>query len=153
MITNWYSTNIDQDYLSQRLRTAYALWISVSSPGKLPSLDQIRSSSLYEDLSPYVAITEDRGDGNLRNVVFLAAGSKVVELFGADPTARRLDEVLTASGQSLGEELFDVLRDERKPVHLKVSGSPVVSKDLEAIVMPLLHDDAAKALTLLVYEF
>ncbi len=153
MIINWYSTNIDLGNLSQRLRTAYALWISVIEPGELPSLEQIQSSSFYEDLSPYIALTENQGDAKLPKLVRLAAGSKVVELFGADLAAQRLDEVLTEPGQSLAEELFDELRDERKPIHFSVSGSPDISKDVEAIVMPLLHDDAAMELALFVYDF
>ena len=153
MITNWYSTNIDLDYLSQRLRAAYALWVSASSPSKLPSLDQIQSSSVYEDLSPYIAMVEDQGDADHRTFVFSAAGSKVIELFGVDLTARRIDEVFTESGQSLAEEIFAVLRNERKPVLLSVSGSSVVSKDIEVIAMPLLRVDAATELALLVYDF
>ena len=153
MIINWYSTNIDLGKLSQRLRTAYALWVSVHNPGNLPSLTQIQSSSLYEDLSPYIALDENQGDAKLPKLVRLAAGSKVVELFGANLAAQRLDEVLAESGQTLAEEVFDELRNERKPVHFGVSGSPVISKDVEGIVMPLLHDDEAKELALLVYDF
>ncbi len=129
------------------------MWISVRSPGELPSLEQIQSSGLYEELSPYIALTENQGDAELPKLVRLAAGSKVVELYGADLVARRLDEVLPESGQSLAEEIFDELRDERKPVHFSVSGSPVISKDVEAIVIPLLHDDAAMELALFVYDF
>ena len=153
MIINWYSTNIDLGNLSQRLRTAYALWVSVCNPDNLPSLEQIQSSSLYEDLAPYIALDENQSDAKLSKLVRLAAGSKVVELYGTDLKAQRLDKVLTESGQLLAEEIFEELRNERKPVHFSVSGSPVISKDVEAIVMPLLHDDAAMELALLVYDF
>ncbi len=152
MIINWYSTHIDLGNLSQRLRTAYALWVSVIDPGNLPNLKQIQSSSFYEDLSPYIALTENQGDAELPKLVRLSAGSKVVELYGADLTGQRLDEVLTDSGQLLAEEIFDELRNQRKPVHFSVSGSPNLSKDVEAIVMPLLHDDAAMELALFVYD-
>ena len=153
MIINWYSTNIDPSKLSQRLRNAYALWVSVSGPGIFPSLEQIQSSGLYEDLSPYIAITENQGDAEHPKLVFLSVGSKVVELYGTDVSDQPLEEVLMESGQSLAEEIFDDLRNERKPVHFSVSGSPVISTDAEAVVIPLAHDDAAKELALLVYDF
>ena len=110
MIINWHSTNIDLSKLSQRLRNAYALWVSVSGPGNLPSLKQVQSSSFYEELSPYMALSENQGDANLPKLVRLVAGSKVVELYGADFAEQRLDEVLTASGQILAIEIFDELR-------------------------------------------
>ncbi len=153
MIINWYSTHIDLGNLSQRLRTAYALWVSVIDPGILPNLKQIQSSSFYEDLSPYIALTENQGDDILPKLVRLAAGSKVVDLYGADFAAQPLDDVLTESGQLLAEEIFDELRNERTPVLFSVSGSPSTGKDVKAIVMPLLHDDRAMELALFVYDF
>ena len=153
MITNWYSTNIDLNHLSQRLRIAYALWIAESSPGNLPSLKQIQYSAHYEELSPYIAMIENQGDVKLPQFVILAAGSKVIELFGTELAARKIDDVFTETGRSLVEDVFDDLRNERKPVHCRVSGSPIISKDIEVMVMPLRHNNAAKELALAVYDF
>ncbi len=153
MIINWYSTNIDVNHLSQRLRTAYALWVVESSPGNLLSLKQIQSSTHYEELLPYIAVVENQGDVKLPKFVFLTAGSKVIELFGTELAAQNIDDVFTEAGRSLVEEVFDELRSERKPVLCSVSGSPIISEDIEVIVMPLWNDNAAKELALAVYDF
>ena len=153
MIINWYSAIIDPGRLSRRLRTAYVLWLSLGVLDELPSLEQIRSSDHYRDLEPYMAIAEGRGDTDIRDTVFSAAGPKVVELFGMDITARRLDKILTESGQTLAEETFTAMRDEGKPIHLSIAGSPIVSHDIEVIQMPLRHDDKAMHVTMLVYDF
>ena len=153
MITNWYSTNIDLNHISQRLRTAYALWIAESSPENLPSLKKIQSSIHYEELSPYIAMIENQGDVKLPKFVFLAAGPKVIELFGTELVAQNIDDVFTEAGRSLVEEVFDELQSERKPVLCSVSGSPIICEDVEVIVLPLWHDNAAKELALAVYDF
>ncbi|MFP6749152.1 MAG: PAS domain-containing protein [Alphaproteobacteria bacterium] len=155
MISNWHTTHIQPDSLSRRLKTAYALWLweSVNSPGELPSLKQIQSASLYQNLAPYVAIAEGRSDANIRAYVFSAAGAKVVELFGAELASRRFDEVFTESSQIMAEEARGDQDNERKPIHYAVRDSPNISKDIEVITMPLQHDDAAMNMTWLVYDF
>lgn len=153
MISNWYSTNIDLNHLSQRLRIAYALWIAESSPGNLPSLKRLQSSARYQELSPYIAIVENQGNIKLPKFVFLSAGPKVAELFGKELTAENIDDVFTESGRSLVEDVFEELRNERKPVHCSVLGSPIISDDIEVIVLPLLHDNATTELALAVYDF
>ena len=153
MITNWYSTNIDLNHLSRRLRSTYALWVAESGPDNLPSLEQVRSSALYEELSPFTLVVENQGDATLPKYVFLTAGSKIIELFGRELAAQRVEDVFLEAGQILIEDVFAELRTELSPVHCSVTGSPVVSKDIEVIVMPLRHDDAAKELALAVYDF
>ena len=153
MISNWYSTNIDLNHLSRRLRIAYALWIAESSPGNLPSLKRLQSSAHYQELSPYIAIVENQGNVKFPKFVFLTAGLKVVELFGKELTAQNIDHVFTESGRSLVEDVFEELRNEHKPVHCSVLGSPIISDDIEVIVMPLLHDDTARELALAVYDY
>ena len=51
------------------------------------------------------------------------------------------------------EDVFDELRNERKPVLCNVSGSPVIREDIEVIVMPLRRDDSARELALAIYDF
>jgi hypothetical protein len=67
--------------------------------------------------------------------------------------AKRFDEVLSKSGQNLAEEAYATMRKETKPVHIGVTGSPVLDKDMEAITLPLLHDNRAMELSLMVYDF
>ena len=119
----------------------------------MPSLKQIQSASLYQNLAPYVAIAEGRSDANIRAYVFSAAGAKVVELFGAELASRRFDEVFTESSQIMAEEARGDQDNERKPIHYAVRDSPNISKDIEVITMPLQHDDAAMNMTWLVYDF
>ncbi len=153
MITNWYSTNIDPDYLSERLRAAYALWLSQSTAKTIPSLVQIRSSGLYGDLALYIAVVEVEGDDEHREFVFTEAGKKVVELFGIELATRRIGDVFTEAGQSLAEEIFAAMRNEKKPVLVSVSDSPIVSDDIKVIQMPVTDNDGSTELALLVYDF
>ena len=153
MIINWFSTHPDPGDLSERLRTAYALWLSSCGPGSLPMLKRVEASPLYGELSDYVALIEDRGEGDDPRLFFATAGPKVVELFGKDPARRPFDEILTESGQSLSLEIHEVLRAEARPVHFSISGSPAIGRDIEAIVMPLRRDEGEGELDLLVYDF
>jgi hypothetical protein len=153
MIINWYSSNIDLNNLSRRLRTGYALWLAESERDRQPSLNQMQSSSYFADLAPYVLTMENQGDAEAPAYVLLSAGPKVTQLFGRELAARRVEEVFEETGQSLISEVLQELRTARKPVYCRVTGSPVVAKDVEVIVIPLQHDDAAKELVLAVYDY
>lgn len=155
MITNWHTTHIEPGSLSRRLKTAYVLWlwVTVNHPDELPSLDQIQSSDLYQDLSPYIVIAVGQSGADASMFTIIVAGSKVEELFGKELTALRFEDILTKSGQALAEETVAILRKEHRPVHLSVAGSSVVSDDLEVIQMPLRHNNPAMEMALLMYNF
>ncbi len=155
MITNWHTTHIEPGSLSQRLKTAYVLWLweTVNHPDELPKLSRIQSSSLYKDLSPYIVVAEGESGGSALAFIITEAGAKVEELFGMELASRRLEEVLTKSDQALAEETAAILRKEQKPVHLSVAGSSVITDDIEVIQMPLRHDNATMEMSLLMYDF
>lgn len=155
MITNWYSTNINPVHLSRRLRIAYALWLweTVNNQDELPSLEQIQSARLYDDISPYTAIAEGRRGGDACAFTYASVGKKIDEVYGRELTALPLGEVLTDAGRTLAAESFAALRKERRPVHLGVQGSPVLSGAIQMIVIPLRHDDDEMELAGLVYDY
>ncbi len=155
MITNWYSTNIDPGYLSRRLRIAYAMWLweSVNCEDQLPRLEQLQARRLYSEISPFIAIAEGPRGGNLNTFIYASVGAKIEEVYGQKMTARQLDEVLTDTGRALAEESYAALLKERRPVHMGVKGSPVLSKEVEIIVMPLRHENSDMETAGLVYDY
>ncbi len=155
MITNWYTAHIEPASLPGRLRAAYALWLwlFVNNGDELPGLEQIRAAEIYHSLAPYLSTVEGPAGAPAGQFAFASVGAKVTELFGQDLSARTVDKVLTETGQVLAEETIAILREERKPVHLSVSGSTVVSQDIEVIQLPLRHPDAAMEMALLAYDF
>jgi hypothetical protein len=64
-----------------------------------------------------------------------------------------MDDILTDAGRTLAAESYAALRKERRPVHLGIRGSPLVSKEIEVIVMPLRHPDEGMELAGLIYEY
>ncbi|MBT3331155.1 MAG: hypothetical protein HOK21_06660 [Rhodospirillaceae bacterium] len=155
MITNWYTGNIDPSHLSRRLRITYVLWLwqAVNNDDGFPSLRQIQSADLYDALALYATLSEGLRDADIRSFVYISSGAKVNERYSGSLASRRFDEVLTKPGQTLAEEAYAVMRKENRPVHIGVSGSPVLDRDMEAITLPLLHDDGAMELSLMVYDF
>jgi hypothetical protein len=155
MITNWHSTHIDPGHLSRRLKVAYAMWLwqSVNCEDNLPTLDQMQSRRLYDEISPYLAIVEGRAGSGIDSFFYASAGTKVEDLYGVSLNARRMEEIHTEAGRRLAEESFALLRKERRPVHLGIRGSPVLSSEIQMIVLPLRHINGDMELAGLVYDF
>jgi len=155
MITNWHTANIDPSHLSRRLRIAYVLWLweAVKNDDGFPNLASLQAAELYEAVAPYATLSEGQRDADIRTFICISSGAKVNELYNGSLAAKRFDEVLSKSGQNLAEEAYATMRKETKPVHIGVTGSPVLDKDMEAITLPLLHDNRAMELSLMVYDF
>ena len=153
MITNWYSTNILPEFLSKRLRIAYSIWLGESSSGEFPELKHYLAAVENKDIQAYSTAINQRADQDRFNLFFSDVGSKVDELFGTELTAKHFDEVLSSPGQSLAQEVFELLQSERKPVHARVTGSTVMSHDIESLLLPLSHRDPAIRRALFVCDF
>ncbi len=153
MITNWYSTNIMPEFLSTRLRIAYSVWLGESSSGEFPELKQYFAAVENKGVQDYSTALNQRADQNRFNLFFSDVGSKVNELVGIELTAKNFDEVLSAPGQSLAQETFELLQNEHKPVHARVTGSPVLSHDIESLLLPLSHRDPAIRRALFVCDY
>ncbi len=155
MIINWYTANIEPGSLSRLLRTAYVLWLweSLNCDDEPPSLSSIKASPHFDLLSENAVVAQGaRGIGGT-SFVIVEAGSNVETLFGAKLVGKSFEEILSKSGQALAEETVATLREKRRPVHLSVAGSDVVSKDIEVMQMPLRHEDDAAEMAILVYDF
>ena len=129
------------------------LWQSVNCEDSLPTLDQIQSRRLYEEISPYLAIVEGRTGSAFDGHFFASAGAKVEALYGVSLNAKCMEEIHTEAGRRLAEESFALLRKERRPVHLGIRGSPVLSSEIQMIVLPLRHINGDMELAGLVYDF
>ena len=155
MITNWYSTTINPAYLSRRLRIAYTMWLweTVNWEDQLPSLDQLKARRLFSDIEPFMAVTEGPAGDDISTFTYACVGAGVEAIYGKKLHARPMNDILTDAGRALAAESYAALRKGRCPVHFGISGSPLLSTEIEVIVMPLRHLKDDMELAALVYQY
>jgi hypothetical protein len=155
MITNWYPNNIDPNFLSRRLRIAYTMWLweTVNCEDRPPSLDQLNACRLFSDIEPFMAVAEGPTGNKFSTFTYAYVGAGVEEVYGQKLYAQPMNTILTVAGRALVEESYAALRKGRRPVHFGISGSPVLSTEIEVIVMPLRHLKDNMELAALVYQY
>ncbi len=93
--------------LSSCVRKVHDYWHAIKPDGGLPRRRDFMPAAVMECL-PYIYIVErkDPGDGGEAEYVFRLIGTQIVEHFGADPTGRKVFDVLSVEAAQFFKGLF-----------------------------------------------
>ncbi len=100
-----------------------------------------------------MAVAEVPTGNEFSTFTYTYVGAGVEEVYGQKLYAQPMNTILTVAGRALAEESYAALRKGRRPVLFGISGSPVLSTEIEVIVMPLRHLKDNMELAALVYQY
>jgi hypothetical protein len=153
MITNWYTVNVSPEFLSDRLRAAYSMWLSSADLDVPPSLAELTTTKQFPKLTAYVVMLSSSSNSEDDRLICSQVGAKVNELFSADLEGLPFDDFLTDAGRSLAEEVIGLFNNANKPVHVRIANSAVIRSDVEIIVFPVAPGESGQDIAMMIYDY
>ena len=125
------------------LREALAYWRRKRGARQMPRRRDIDGAELPFWLLPHVQLLDVVEDG--RRFRHRLVGTAIVGAFGAEPTGKYVDEVLSGTALDFANTAYRAVCDNRKAVfarsaHDTVKGSPLIA---HRVLMPLAEDGEA----------